>query len=698
MPVRIKSKKPAVTPPGGSPPPTPPATIAQTISLPRPPSDVPQLPAGLSLCMIVKNEERFLAKCLQSIAPYVDEICIVDTGSTDRTVEIAKEFGAKVELREWRNDFSWARNEAIAMASYRWIFMLDADEEFLPGSESLLAQLKEVPAFDTGVWVRCYNESNDYQGTGQMSHLLIRIFPNHPRIRFRGLIHEFITLDQSQLGLKASASPIAIKHSGYLKEIVTERDKGARNLAIVKAAVEREPEEAFHWFNLGTTAFLIGDYETARSALEKMIEVNQDQPRGFFANGLSALADVYTEKMNDPVKGEEAAQLCLKFSPHYANGHFALGKALVAQKRLGDAREAFQAAIGDGEYNHLQFVVDDEVSKWKAFSEIGATYVAEGNDEAAVEWFEKGLKNRPSALPLRLNLARAYERLKRIDEAARTFAAAFRDLPSDQSAVDYVNFLLRAHRDREALDAIRAAMPLISPTAQFPVLMAGAAVCERNGWPEREQFLRDAAERMPGAALALDPLEAAFRARGDLAAVDRLYAAEDATEPLEIADFRRRANRLLAQGRFSESRAMAERGLELAPADAALVLGAALACSGMGDGESARQWAQSVPPDSGEYFLRAQMMLALDARNRGAFDEAIAATEAVLSQTPQNIEAVVLRSNLLQQVGRDSESEQMLLSALRFDPQRIAVELSMLYLRQERFEDARRIADAALVR
>ena len=698
MPVRIKAKKQAAAPPSVSPPPTQPATIAQTISLPRPPADAPQLPAGLSLCMIVKNEEKFLAKCLQSIAPYVDEICIVDTGSTDRTVEIAREFGAKVEIREWRNDFAWARNEAIAMASYRWIFMLDADEEYLPGSESLLAQLKSVPAFDTGVWVRCYNESNDYQGTGQMSHLLIRIFPNHPRIRYRGLIHEFITLDQSQLGLKASASPIAIKHSGYLKEIVTERDKGARNIAIVKAAVEREPEEAFHWFNLGTTAFLIGDYETARTALEKMIEVNKDQPRGFFANGLSALADVYTEKINDPVKGEEAARLCLKFSPHYANGHFALGKALVAQKRLADAREAFQAAIADGEYNHLQFVVDDEVSKWKAYSEVGATYVAEGDDTAAVEWFEKGLKNRPSALPLRLNLARAYERLKRIDEAAATFAAAFRDLPSDQSAVDYVNFLLRAHRDREALDAIRAAIPQISPAAQFPVLMAGAAVCERNGWPEREQFLREAAERMPGAALALDPLEAILRARGDGPALERLYAAEDATEPLELADFRRRASRLLAQGRFSESRAIAERGLERDPADAALLLGAALACSSMGDPESARRWAEHVPPESGELYLRARMMLALDARGRGAFDEALAATGLVLARAPQNIEAVILRSGVLQQLGREPESEQMLLSALRFDPQRIAVELSMLYLKQERFEDARRIADAALLR
>src|SRR3984885_5940480 len=73
-----------------------------------------QLPEGISLCMIVKNEERFLTECLESVKDVVDEINIVDTGSTDRTVEIARSYGANVEFRTWRNDFGWARNEALA--------------------------------------------------------------------------------------------------------------------------------------------------------------------------------------------------------------------------------------------------------------------------------------------------------------------------------------------------------------------------------------------------------------------------------------------------------------------------------------------------------------------------------------------------------------------------------------------------------
>src|ERR1700761_7887631 len=101
-------------------------------NLPVPDPSRKQLPVGISLCMIVKNEERFLAECLASVKDVVDEINIVDTGSTDRTVEIAREFGANVIFREWRGDFGWARNEALAMATRRWTLVLDADEELAP--------------------------------------------------------------------------------------------------------------------------------------------------------------------------------------------------------------------------------------------------------------------------------------------------------------------------------------------------------------------------------------------------------------------------------------------------------------------------------------------------------------------------------------------------------------------------------------
>src|SRR5271163_4832494 len=121
--------------------------------LSAPPPDHPQKPPGLSVCMIVKNEERFLAQCLRSVADVADEIIIVDTGSTDRTIEIATSFGATVIEREWRNDFAWARNQALELATKRWILSLDADEEVTSSSKDALAQLKTAPAYQMAVWV-----------------------------------------------------------------------------------------------------------------------------------------------------------------------------------------------------------------------------------------------------------------------------------------------------------------------------------------------------------------------------------------------------------------------------------------------------------------------------------------------------------------------------------------------------------------
>ena len=94
----------------------------------------------ISLCMIVKNEEAFLEQCLKSIKDYVDEIIIVDTGSTDRTVEIAERFTDKIYFHAWENSFSKARNQSLAYATGDWIFIMDADEEMLTGSGELLRQ------------------------------------------------------------------------------------------------------------------------------------------------------------------------------------------------------------------------------------------------------------------------------------------------------------------------------------------------------------------------------------------------------------------------------------------------------------------------------------------------------------------------------------------------------------------------------
>ncbi len=667
------------------------------LPLPQPPPDWPQKPPGISLCMIVRNEERFLAQCLRSVREIVDEICIVDTGSTDRTVEIAREFGAMVVSREWRNDFAWARNQALELATKRWILTLDADEELLPQSFPTLQWLKDAPAYRTGVWLRIYNDSDDYRGTGAMSHALVRIFPNHERIRYRGLIHEFATFDGDPNGLPAVASPVAVRHHGYLKDIVEQREKGRRNLEIVRAAVEREPNDPFHWFNLGSTAFLVQENELARDALEKMRALNGRTARGFIPNALAVLSELYTERLHQPEKGEEIAREALTFAPHYANAHFALGKALVAQRRLPEAREAYLAAIEDGAYNALQFVVDDQVSVWKAHSEIGSTYVMEGDDRTALEWFEKGLANRPTSQPLQINRARALERLGRFAEAEAAFRAVYEQFGDEQSTIDYINYLLRRHEDAKALEVIDRSKHALSPRAARLVLLAAAAVAQRNGWPLAERYLREAVEVAPGSADVVGALEAIYAARGDHDAVASLRRREMEVPPEEPADYLRRSHLALAEGRAEDARRLAEEGLRRFPGECKLRYNLALAYARLGEKERVVEELRAIGEGDADAFALARMLEAATLRELGRTNEALAAIERFPGDAPAALDAALLRASLLEEAGRADEAERLLRSLFDADRKRVGVELAALLLRRGRYEDARAVADAALV-
>ncbi|WP_254438492.1 glycosyltransferase family 2 protein [Paenibacillus sp. DCT19] len=97
----------------------------------------------ISLCMIVKNEERTLARCLDSVSGIVDEIIIVDTGSSDRTMDVAAQYTDQVYTYEWQDDFAAARNYSFEQATQEYILWLDADDVLLPGDQAKLRTLKE---------------------------------------------------------------------------------------------------------------------------------------------------------------------------------------------------------------------------------------------------------------------------------------------------------------------------------------------------------------------------------------------------------------------------------------------------------------------------------------------------------------------------------------------------------------------------
>ncbi len=142
---------------------------------------------SISLCMIVKNEEEFLNNCLKSVCDFVDEIIIVDTGSEDNTVAIAREYTDKIYHHPWENSFSKARNQALKYASCDWIFQIDADEELVEGGgEKLHEAVRSARDVDI-IYVMILSTYS--MGSKTASHNVERLFKNNGVIHYEGTVH-----------------------------------------------------------------------------------------------------------------------------------------------------------------------------------------------------------------------------------------------------------------------------------------------------------------------------------------------------------------------------------------------------------------------------------------------------------------------------------------------------------------------------
>ncbi|WP_051350610.1 glycosyltransferase [Caloramator sp. ALD01] len=211
----------------------------------------------LSLCMIVYNEEKYLKMCLDNALPLVDEAVIVDTGSTDKTIEIIKSYGDKVKLikTKWENDFSKARNLAIENASGDWIFTLDADEKIIATGE--LKKYIESCEFD-GIIVPFYHVVGE--GDLVFSNVYIKIF--RKMYRYEGAIHEQLNISNNKL-VEIPETVAKIYHFGYMKEVFVEKGKINRNLDILLEELRENPDDPFTMYNIGVTYYAKNDFKVA---------------------------------------------------------------------------------------------------------------------------------------------------------------------------------------------------------------------------------------------------------------------------------------------------------------------------------------------------------------------------------------------------------------------------------------------------
>lgn len=233
----------------------------------------------ISQCMIVKNEEKNIEKALSWGKGIVAEQIVVDTGSTDRTVEIAKEMGAQVYYFPWIDDFAAAKNFAIEKARYEWIAFLDADEYFVEEDAKKLPEAvgrahdNQCDGIATG-WIQL-----DDQGKIITADTQIRIFRNGPTVRYKRRIHEYLSADDHPPVVDVRVNDLSIFHTGYAAQNYEKKRVSRRNLNLILAEIEENPNEWDMWGYLGNEYDSMREYEEAEKAYRKGISLMPKQLR-----------------------------------------------------------------------------------------------------------------------------------------------------------------------------------------------------------------------------------------------------------------------------------------------------------------------------------------------------------------------------------------------------------------------------------
>jgi len=268
------------------------------------------MPDALSLCMMVKNEERNLAQCLDSVRGLATELIVVDTGSTDATPKIAVEYGAQVIPFDFTTvDFAAARNRAIERASGRWILVLDADESLDRASAPMVEELV-AGGENAGYFLERHNHSAD--SSTSTTDYVVRLFPNRPGYRYRGRVHE--TIDNSILagGGRLRKTGIRIDHN-FASDPEARRRKNHWYIAILKEEIEADPSDDSRLDFLAAEYHQLGRFDEAAEIAERIARLRPLDARAHLFAGTYHL--IY---QSDLVQARADFERALQLRPGYA--------------------------------------------------------------------------------------------------------------------------------------------------------------------------------------------------------------------------------------------------------------------------------------------------------------------------------------------------------------------------------------------
>lgn len=437
-------------------------------------------PHSVSLCMIVRNEESSLAACLSSVADLVDEVVVVDTGSIDRTKDIAIRQGAKVYDFAWCDDFAAARNEGLRHARGDWILWLDGDEWLDDDNRSKLGSLfaglgREMIGYS--MCQLCLQISSLPGAAGGFDQRVeqVRLFPNHPAVRWSYRVFEQIFPAVQRQGGHVRQTDVVIHHSGY-QDAGQHRRKIERNLRLAELDLRDHPHDAYVPYTVGIFHQMLGrDAESVpplRAARERLA------PQATYGAKLHALLVQAHQRLGQTAAAREVNEAGRSLYPEDDELRFQeatlreqTGDLTGAEAAWRDLEERLAPAPAwQAEHQRMLTLVRQNLAKLAEkpvrsgepsnFDEARREHQA-GNTATAVPLYRRHLLIEPNNAQAWYLLGAALTELGQLDEARISLRQATGINPGHAEAHNHLGMVLAQQASlNEAIASFRRALEL----------------------------------------------------------------------------------------------------------------------------------------------------------------------------------------------------------------------------------------------
>ncbi|QGR00135.1 glycosyltransferase [Paenibacillus psychroresistens] len=341
--------------------------------------------------MIVKDEEQFLEACLRSVKDVVDEMIIVDTGSTDSTKEICHKYGALLFDYVWQDDFAAARNYGLVQATGDWILWLDADEEMDINDRFKLRDILYMDEFDL-VSLHLINYYGSEINPDESYHIAhTRLFRNHKGILFENKIHESLNIHNHA---PIPMAPIKLHHYGYMNPVVTSKKKLERNLTMLETEIKQGSQNPWTPYHMAT------EYHRGQQS-ERAFEFVNLSILLFISQGFTPPSILYKLKYSimlslGCIEGAwPAIEKAIMLYSDYVDLHFYKGLILLAKDRYEEALATFNHCLELGETN-LKHLILKGAGSFQAWYQIGRCQEKLGSLDEAIKSYQMSITLSPS--------------------------------------------------------------------------------------------------------------------------------------------------------------------------------------------------------------------------------------------------------------------------------------------------------------